>query len=32
MSIGYLPGAHVPACPTYTTILAHNPPWNSPRD
>jgi DNA-3-methyladenine glycosylase I len=28
MSIGYLPGAHAPACPVYRTILGHNPPWH----
>jgi len=27
MSTGYLPGAHQPDCPTYTEIIAHNPPW-----
>jgi DNA-3-methyladenine glycosylase I len=29
MSIGYLPGAHVPSCPVYAAILEHNPPWRS---
>jgi DNA-3-methyladenine glycosylase I len=28
MSIGYLPGAHVPSCPVYQRILAQNPPWS----
>lgn len=27
MSIGYLPGAHVPECPTYKKILQSNPAW-----
>ena len=28
MSIGYLPGAHVPGCPVYERILARHPPWS----
>jgi DNA-3-methyladenine glycosylase I len=27
MSIGYLPGAHVPACPVYNEIAALDPAW-----
>ncbi len=27
MSIGYLPGAHVPACPVFETIRQLSPPW-----
>jgi DNA-3-methyladenine glycosylase I len=27
MSIGYLPGAHVPSCPVYQVIVARRPPW-----
>ena len=27
MSLGYLPGAHVPDCPVYRRILALDPPW-----
>ncbi len=27
MSIGYLPGAHVPECPVAARILALDPPW-----
>jgi 3-methyladenine DNA glycosylase Tag len=27
MSIGYLPGAHVPSCPVYQLILQRQPPW-----
>ncbi|MBM3486805.1 MAG: DNA-3-methyladenine glycosylase I [Alphaproteobacteria bacterium] len=27
MSLGYLPGAHVPACPIYSRIAALSPPW-----
>lgn len=27
MSIGYLPGAHVPNCPVYSRILKRRPPW-----
>lgn len=27
MSLGYLPGAHVPDCPVYRRILALGPPW-----
>ena len=27
MSLGYLPGAHVPQCPVYAAILALAPPW-----
>jgi DNA-3-methyladenine glycosylase I len=29
MSIGYLPGAHVPSCPVYRLILDRSPPWAS---
>ena len=28
MSIGYLPGAHVPSCPVYGLILDRKPPWS----
>lgn len=28
MSLGYLPGAHVPRCPVYARVLALEPPWN----
>ena len=28
MSIGYLPGAHVPSCPVYQRILGRRPPWS----
>jgi DNA-3-methyladenine glycosylase I len=28
MSIGYLPGAHVPSCPVYRQIIARRPPWS----
>jgi DNA-3-methyladenine glycosylase I len=28
MSIGYLPGAHVPSCPVYPRILQRRPPWS----
>jgi DNA-3-methyladenine glycosylase I len=27
MSLGYLPGAHDPTCPTYARILSLDPPW-----
>jgi DNA-3-methyladenine glycosylase I len=27
MSLGYLPGAHVPDCPVHARILALAPPW-----
>ena len=27
MSIGYLPGAHVPSCPVYRRVLARDPMW-----
>lgn len=27
MSLGYLPGAHHPACPVYSEIVALSPPW-----
>ena len=27
MSLGYLPGAHVPDCPVYQRILKLGPPW-----
>jgi DNA-3-methyladenine glycosylase I len=25
MSIGYLPGAHVPSCPVFKAIMKHRP-------
>jgi DNA-3-methyladenine glycosylase I len=28
MSIGYLPGAHVPSCPVYHRIIGRDPPWS----
>jgi DNA-3-methyladenine glycosylase I len=28
MSIGYLPGAHIPRCPVYQLILERRPPWS----
>ncbi len=28
MSIGYLPGAHVPTCPVYSRILDRRPAWS----
>lgn len=31
MSIGYLPGAHVPICPVYRRILQRHPPWAARR-
>jgi DNA-3-methyladenine glycosylase I len=27
MSIGYLPGAHIPSCPVYSRILEQHPAW-----
>lgn len=27
ISLGYLPGAHHPGCPTYDRVLALSPPW-----
>jgi DNA-3-methyladenine glycosylase I len=27
MSLGYLPGAHVAACPVYSRVLDRRPPW-----
>ena len=30
MSTGYLPGAHVEACPVYDEIAAQNPRWMAP--
>lgn len=30
MSLGYLPGAHVPDCPAYGRIAALAPPWAQP--
>jgi len=30
MSLGFLPGAHVPDCPVYARIAALVPPWASP--
>ncbi|HTS93682.1 MAG TPA: DNA-3-methyladenine glycosylase I [Stellaceae bacterium] len=31
MSLGYLPGAHVPSCPVYARVLTLDPPWNRER-
>ncbi len=31
MSTGYLPGAHRPDCPVFTTIAALEPPWMTAR-
>jgi DNA-3-methyladenine glycosylase I len=31
MSLGYLPGAHVPRCPVFTQILDLDPPWKRAR-
>jgi DNA-3-methyladenine glycosylase I len=31
MSAGYLPGAHVPACPIYSKVLKHKPAWTQKR-
>jgi 3-methyladenine DNA glycosylase Tag len=28
MSLGYLPGAHVPDCPIYSRVLPLAPPWS----
>lgn len=28
MSTGYLKGAHVESCPTYSEVLKHNPAWS----
>ena len=28
MSIGYLPGAHLPQCPVHQRILKRRPPWS----
>jgi DNA-3-methyladenine glycosylase I len=28
MSIGYLPGAHVPRCPVYRVIMERHPAWS----
>jgi DNA-3-methyladenine glycosylase I len=28
MSTGYLPGAHIPACPVYKKVLKCKPAWN----
>jgi DNA-3-methyladenine glycosylase I len=28
MSIGYLPGAHVPTCPVYRSIIKRHPAWS----
>jgi DNA-3-methyladenine glycosylase I len=28
LSIGYLPGAHVPSCPIYPLVLERQPPWS----
>jgi DNA-3-methyladenine glycosylase I len=30
MSLGYLPGAHDPACPAFARIAALDPPWARP--
>jgi DNA-3-methyladenine glycosylase I len=30
MSLGYLPGAHEPACPVYAEIATLDPPWMRP--
>jgi DNA-3-methyladenine glycosylase I len=30
MSLGYLPGAHVPGCPVYEVVLALEPRWQRP--
>jgi len=30
MSLGILPGAHVPECPVYPRILSLDPPWARP--
>ncbi len=27
LSLGYLPGAHEPACPVYARVLRRRPPW-----
>ena len=27
LSTGYLPGAHVPECPVYSSVVAARPPW-----
>jgi DNA-3-methyladenine glycosylase I len=29
ISAGYLPGAHIPDCPIYSVVKAHNPPWSA---
>jgi DNA-3-methyladenine glycosylase I len=29
MSIGYLPGAHIPSCPVYKTVLEAAPRWHT---
>jgi DNA-3-methyladenine glycosylase I len=29
MSIGYLPGAHIPTCPVYQRIIERRPPWSA---
>jgi DNA-3-methyladenine glycosylase I len=31
MSLGYLPGAHVPSCPVYRKVLVLRPPWSLKR-
>jgi DNA-3-methyladenine glycosylase I len=28
MSLGYLPGAHVPSCPVHERVLVLRPPWS----
>ncbi len=28
VSTGYLPGAHIPACPVYKRLMKHKPLWN----
>lgn len=30
MSLGFLPGAHVPECPIQARVLAFSPPWAAP--
>jgi len=28
LSLGYLPGAHVPSCPVYARVIRLDPPWH----
>jgi DNA-3-methyladenine glycosylase I len=28
MSLGYLPGAHVPSCAVHRRVISLNPPWS----